>query len=187
MQVAIWGGALCETAVILARDYPSHPVALEIVKYLVPGPVSSINRIGISPVFLAGCGVALVSGYLRILCFRELGKLFTYELTIRDGHKLVTSGPYAIVRHPSYTTLIMGVVAVGVTHAARGSWFRECGVAGTTLGRGIAWAFFSWMVYGAFNLTARAPHEDAILKGEFGKEWEDYARRVPYRLIPGIY
>ena len=140
-----------------------------------------------SPAFLAGCGVAMATGYLRILCFRELGKLFTYELTIRDGHRLVTSGPYAVVRHPSYTMLIVGIYSIAITHAARGSWFRECGVARTTLGKSIGLAFLFFMVHGTFNLVARAPNEDEILRKEFGKEWEDYARRVPYRLIPGIY
>ncbi|KAH9836291.1 uncharacterized protein C8Q71DRAFT_708626 [Rhodofomes roseus] len=187
LKVVIWGGAFCETAVILARAYPSHTLAQQVIEHLVWGPASSINRVGISPLFLAGCGIATVSGYLRILCFRALGQLFTYEITIRDGHRLVTSGPYSVVRHPSYTTLMLGVTAVGLTHMAPGSWFRECGLAETTLGKAIAWGYLAWMMYGMFNLTARTPQEDAILKKEFGKEWEEYARRVPYRLIPGIY
>lgn len=44
-----------------------------------------------------------IGGAIRIACYRELGRLFTYELTIREKHRLVTSGPYSIVRHPSYS------------------------------------------------------------------------------------
>ncbi|KZT69998.1 hypothetical protein DAEQUDRAFT_668479 [Daedalea quercina L-15889] len=187
MKFAILGGAVCETAVVLARAFPSHPLSQEVTKRLIWGPASSVARVGISPMFLAGCGVATIAGYIRIRCFRELGKLFTWELTVRDGHKLVTSGPYSVVRHPSYTTLLLGVTAIGLTHAAPGSWYRESGLAGTTLGKGLAWVYFAWMAYAAVNLAARAPQEDEILKKQFGKEWEDYARRVPYRLIPGIY
>jgi len=187
LKVVIWVGAFCETAVILARAYPAHPLAQDVVKRLVWGPVASINRIGASPLFLVGCGVATLSGYLRILCFRALGRLFTYEITIRENHRLVTSGPYSIIRHPSYTTLLVGVTAAGLTHAAPGSWFRECGLASTTLGKAIAWSYLLWVAHGTVNLTARTPEEDTILKREFGEEWEEYARRVPYRLIPGIY
>ncbi|CAF4350854.1 unnamed protein product, partial [Rotaria sordida] len=31
-----------------------------------------------------------------------LGAFFTFELTIRSTHKLIKTGPYAYVRHPSY-------------------------------------------------------------------------------------
>ncbi|KAH9932998.1 uncharacterized protein B0H18DRAFT_856454, partial [Fomitopsis serialis] len=76
-----------ETAVILAGAYPSHPFAQDAVKHLIWGSAASINRIGASPLFFVGCGVATASGYLRILCFRALGQLFTYDITIRDGHR----------------------------------------------------------------------------------------------------
>lgn len=34
---------------------------------------------------------------------------------------------------------------------------------------------------------ARIPMEDAMLRKQFGQEWEEWARRVPYALIPGVY
>ncbi|KAI0056943.1 hypothetical protein BV25DRAFT_1831727 [Artomyces pyxidatus] len=122
---------------------------------------------------------------LRVVCFRELGKHFTYELSIRDKHKLVTSGPYSIVRHPSYTAL--GLVYVGFTCStlARGMWWTESGMHQTLGGRvtGLTWC--SVLVYMTF-IALRAIKEDAMLHVEFGEEWEEYAARVPYRYVPWL-
>ena len=43
------------------------------------------------------CGVAL-----RMWAIATLGRLFTYDVAIQAGHRVVTSGPYRWVRHPSY-------------------------------------------------------------------------------------
>ncbi|KAF9644887.1 hypothetical protein BDM02DRAFT_829359, partial [Thelephora ganbajun] len=42
---------------------------------------------------------------LRLFSFRTLGRHFTYQLAILPSHKLVTTGPYAYIRHPSYVAL----------------------------------------------------------------------------------
>ncbi|KAH7884185.1 hypothetical protein F5I97DRAFT_1669120 [Phlebopus sp. FC_14] len=43
---------------------------------------------------------------------------------------LITSGPYAVVRHPSYTGFILCVLGVLVVHGSPGSWLRTSGVLG---------------------------------------------------------
>lgn len=37
------------------------------------------------------------------------------------------------------------------------------------------------------NIPRRMPVEDEILRSEFGKEWDEWAKAVPYRLFPWIY
>ncbi|KAL9932586.1 hypothetical protein V8E36_008703 [Tilletia maclaganii] len=56
--------------------------------------------------------VAGIGGALRIWCYRELRHFFTFTLAVLDGHKVISSGPYAYVRHPSYTGLFL--VATGL-------------------------------------------------------------------------
>ena len=34
---------------------------------------------------------------------------------------------------------------------------------------------------------ARVPKEDTALRNQFGKKWDDWAKRVPYAIIPGIF
>jgi protein-S-isoprenylcysteine O-methyltransferase Ste14 len=74
------------------------------------------------------------------------------------GHRLITSGPYALVRHPMYT---------GVFLAAIGSLL----------------IYFTWT---ALFLTCFAPltmvralREEKVLAAEFGEEWQEYRERVP--------
>lgn len=40
---------------------------------------------------------------LRAWSMRILGRLFTFDIGIRSGHKILKEGPYAYIRHPSYT------------------------------------------------------------------------------------
>jgi len=74
------------------------------------------------------------------------------------GHQLVTRGPFAIVRHPMYTGLLL---------AAFGSLL----IAPT-------WTTLAFAC--CAPLTAvRARREEAVLAAEFGEEWREYCRRVP--------
>jgi protein-S-isoprenylcysteine O-methyltransferase Ste14 len=83
--------------------------------YLEEAPVS--NKIKLTPLFVLGCLLSSFGAAIRILSYRALGHMFTFEMTIRRGHKLVTTGPYAWVRHPGYTGLLCFVVGVFGCHA----------------------------------------------------------------------
>lgn len=130
----------------------------------------------------------MISGSLiRLSCYRILGRLFTWDLTIKDDHKLVTSGPYAVVRHPSYTGgVIIGIGAV-LCYLGKGSWFFSYGGLETFWGKllAVAWAFLSLSV--PLLLLGRVNVEDEVLHEQFGEEWVAYARRTPYKLIPFVY
>ena len=45
----------------------------------------------------------------------------------------------------------------------------------------------AWVLAIPTTLSARTPTEDEILHRKFGDEWEAYAKRTPYRLIPFVY
>lgn len=50
------------------------------------------------------------SGFaFRLWCFNTLGRFFTFEVTIRNDHRLVDSGPYSVLIHPSYTGQFIGI------------------------------------------------------------------------------
>lgn len=52
--------------------------------------------------------------------------------------------------------------------------------------RTLGMAFSIWIVFTVVGLLVRAPREDDTLKAKFGKEWEAYRDRVPWRFIPYI-
>ena len=178
---------ICESAVILAAHRPEAPLADGILAFLVRGPVDKILNVRITPWWLAGCTLMLCGASLRLWCYRALGRLFTYELTVKKDHTLVTSGPYAVVRHPAYTGVLPLSVGALTLHFSPGSWYREC------IGWDTVWSKMFTVLWGAemlgisLMLLLRVNMEDEVLRKEFGQTWDAYARKTPYKLIPFVY
>ncbi|KAI0076360.1 hypothetical protein K474DRAFT_1663011 [Panus rudis PR-1116 ss-1] len=155
--------------------------------YLLPNSAPDIaERLRLTPVFIAGSISIISSALLRLLCFRTLGKYFTFNLAIVKDHKLITNGPYAIVRHPAYLGMIIYAVGLYLTQFGKGSWWRESGISNTKMGYMLS-ACMGMIACGFGLLLGRIPKEDFVLRNEFGNEWDEWAKRVPYKLIPGIY
>ena len=118
-----------------------------------------------------GGGYALAGVALAGILFTwwgriHLGRLWSSAITRKEGHRVVDSGPYAIVRHPIYTGLIAAIVA---TAAAQATVSGLIGAALVAVGLG---------------LKARA--EERFLTAELGPEaYGPYCRRVPM-LVPFI-
>jgi protein-S-isoprenylcysteine O-methyltransferase Ste14 len=82
------------------------------------------------------------------------------------GHRVVDTGPYALVRHPGYAGMIPMVPLSGL---ALGSWLAAA----------------VGLIYSAL-IFRRVLFEDAYLRANLAG-YVDYARRVRYRLVPGIW
>jgi protein-S-isoprenylcysteine O-methyltransferase Ste14 len=80
------------------------------------------------------------------------------------GHRLITRGPYAIVRHPMYTGLILA--AIGSLPLYQ-TW--------TTV----------FLTVCSLGVIRRALREEEVLSKKFGTEWAEYCRRVPM-LLPRL-
>jgi protein-S-isoprenylcysteine O-methyltransferase Ste14 len=60
-----------------------------------------------TPAEAVAAAVCAAGTALRAWCFTTLGRLFTYEVGIRSEHELISSGPYTLLLHPSYTGAAM--------------------------------------------------------------------------------
>ncbi|KAK0478055.1 hypothetical protein EDD18DRAFT_1312611 [Armillaria luteobubalina] len=141
----------------------------------------------ITPSFLIGTGLAIAGAQLRLACYRTLGHLFTFEMAIRKDHELITTGPYAYVRHPAYAGLLMTMAGEAVIQCSRGSWLQECRLVEMLAMKVYLSVLISPMLLLTYSSTMRGWHEDAILKEKFGDDWTEWAMKTPYRLIPFIY
>jgi len=141
----------------------------------------------ISVTFILGWFLVTIGGLFRLLCYVKLGRFFTFELAIRQQHKLITDGPYAWVRHPSYTSVIALFIGGAVCMFGPGSWFWQGGWVDSVGGSISAMLFVASTVQIITSFFSRMKAEDMMLKREFGTQWDDWKRRVPYRLVPGIY
>lgn len=166
---------------------------LEIAAILQPFGTPTANvldacnsKLHLSPTFILAMCFSLLGAYGRRICMRLLGPLFTGHLSLRDGHHLITTGPYSIVRHPSYTALYVQSAGIITIHAAAGSWYRECMPTRGWLSfivYVVAW-FPLWRII--VTIPRRSGIEDKALKLKFGKEWEEWAERVRYTFVPGV-
>ena len=136
---------------------------------------------------IIGMVLIISGGLLRVQCYRTLGRLFTFDLTFRKGHQLVTTGPYSIVRHPSFTGFFLMYIGTILWFTSSGGWLRESGVLGTLPGSTVAFGIMAVASGVSASLCRRVVLEDELLKDKFKQEWEDWARRVPYVFIPWVY
>ncbi len=117
----------------------------------------------------AWAGVVAIVGSLVLfrLTHKQLGRMWSITLEMREGHKLVTDGLYAHVRHPMYSSFALFALAQLLLVQ---NWVA--GPAGL-IGFGIL--FFM-----------RVPEEERVMIETFGDEYRAYMRRTA-RIIPWIY
>ena len=136
---------------------------------------------------MAGCLLGIAGGLLRMSCHTSLGRFFTWEIGLREDHQLVTTGPYKYVRHPSYSGWVLLLVGHYLLLSSNGSLFVEARLWDTTLGRVAACASMAHLTWVTAGLLYRTRTEDEMLRKEFREEWDAWAKRTPYRVVPFVY
>jgi protein-S-isoprenylcysteine O-methyltransferase Ste14 len=113
-------------------------------------------------------GVVLYAagGALRIWPVYVLGNRFSGLVAIQPGHTLLTTGIYGVIRHPSYLGLLVNAFGWGLA-------FRS-------------WAGVLLAALLVPLLLARIRSEEALLRAQFGAEYDAYCARTS-RLIPGVF
>ncbi len=133
-------------------------------------PLTSRLQIAIFPEnrLLSLPGLALSAlGYLLIFWSGvALGRMYSAEVTIQKDHRLVTGGPYRLVRHPRY----LGILCVALGMAL---------IFHTWIGLGVTLASMGLLLW-------RIRDEEALLSREFGEAWVNYCH-CSWRLVPYLY
>ncbi|KAH0834107.1 hypothetical protein J3R83DRAFT_11395 [Lanmaoa asiatica] len=197
----MWSWAFLEGSVLFALSGYCPPVLSRPVLHVLLPSTTTSDPTALTASFLVGTLLTLAGALLRVHCYHILGPRFTFELSIRRSHVLVTDGVYGVVRHPSYTGAIALAVGWLLCMLDRRGWVMAvCAgpIAATGGGDGdgsgnvivtgvwaCGWATALAMLY---VLTfKRMINEDAMLEKNFGEEWRAWAKRVPCYLIPGVY
>ncbi|MBV9567571.1 MAG: isoprenylcysteine carboxylmethyltransferase family protein [Hyphomicrobiales bacterium] len=113
-------------------------------------------------------GVVLFAagGALRLWPVFVLGQRFSGLVAIQHGHRLVTDGIYATIRHPSYLGLLI-----------------------SSLGWALVFRSLVGVLLAALMIPpilARIRAEESLLNSHFGQEYETYSSRTA-RLLPGVF
>ncbi|MDQ3674330.1 MAG: isoprenylcysteine carboxylmethyltransferase family protein [Gemmatimonadota bacterium] len=116
--------------------------------------------------FAAGILLMVLGSLLRRYCWTTLGDYFTGDVQVRAGQPVIRTGPYRLVRHPSYT-------------------------GGTLMQAGVGLALCNWASLVLLTVTAivtyvyRVRIEEAAMLGTLGEPYRDYMRESK-RFIPYV-
>lgn len=114
-----------------------------------------------------GIVVILAGVWLRRKTSEEMGRHFTVRIQSSEGHEIVQSGPFRVIRHPSYSSL--GLIALGTALSTRSP-------------AALAAAVLVWLPAAGVRIA----REEAFLSERFGAAYDEYARRT-WRLVPGVF
>jgi protein-S-isoprenylcysteine O-methyltransferase Ste14 len=171
--VVLWLLAAAWSARTVARESSASRLAYSVLMaagwfllFIRPGRIGSIGR----PLFplaqwIAWLGVVLTTiglgftGWARI----QIGRFWSGTVTLKEGHELVRSGPYAVTRHPIYTGLLLALIGTWLTRETL------AGILGLTL-----------VILG---IVLKVRLEERLLLSHFGDAYREYRARVP-ALIP---
>ncbi|KAF8860388.1 hypothetical protein BDZ45DRAFT_588470, partial [Acephala macrosclerotiorum] len=130
----------------------------------------------------------LISGQILLLSFNKLGPTSNFQLT--TPKKLITTGLYSWLQHPSYTATFVIVLTNGALfqrpNGVAACWLQKSIRPTLENGRLIGGlTYLLAAVVGCWALAKRVRNEEAVLKRTFGTEWEEYHKRTK-RFIPGV-
>ena len=116
---------------------------------------------------VAGVALFVVGLLLRWWAIVTLGRFFTVDVTIEKDHELVERGPFRLVRHPSYTGVLLAFVGFALS-------LRNWGALLVVL----------VPIFAAF--VHRMNVEEEALSRALGSRYAEYMTRTK-RLVPGVY
>jgi protein-S-isoprenylcysteine O-methyltransferase Ste14 len=152
-----------------SRTWQAIPLIVGGALVILPDPVRPALLPDMSSVgYVQFAGFAmLVAGLLFSVWARvHLGTNWSVSVTLKDGHELIRTGPYALVRHPIYTGCLVALIGSAMIG---GTWRGALGVA---------------LIFASLACKVRV--EENWLTGHFGEAYVRYRREVA-ALIPGIY
>jgi protein-S-isoprenylcysteine O-methyltransferase Ste14 len=132
---------------------PAFPIPILNARFLPPG----------SWPFWLGAALTADGLLFAVWVRRHLGTNWSRAVTIKQGHELITTGAYAVVRHPIYTGLLLALLGSAI---ARAEW------------RGLLAVLLAFI-----TLYRKLKLEESWLHSQFGASYDAYSRRVA-ALIP---
>jgi len=116
--------------------------------------------------FWVGAALTVVGLLFAVWARQHLGSNWSRSVTIKQGHELITTGPYALVRHPIYTGILTGFLGTAIAFSqVRG--------------------FIAFVVI-FLVLWAKLRMEEKWMRSQFGETYATYAHRTA-ALVPYLF
>lgn len=119
------------------------------------------------PVFIVGLAIVILGIALRQWAVLALGAFFTVQVQVHGGQTVVDTGPYRLVRHPSYAAILVSFTGIGV---ALENWLSLIVI----------------LVVPTIGLVVRIRVEERALLDALGEPYREFSRSRA-RLIPKVW
>lgn len=146
---------------IILLSYPFF-----VLVFLMPGLDRRFGWSEVPTAVVIVADVVMVSGYFLFFLVMRENSYASRVIEVAQGQKVISTGPYALIRHPLYAGALMMYVAM-------------------PLALGSFWAVIPALAIVPL-IVARIINEESVLEKELDG-YAKYTRRVRYRLIPGIW
>ena len=114
--------------------------------------------------YYLGISLMLLGVVVRQWAIAVLGRFFTLTVKVAEDHKVIDKGPYKVIRHPSYTGVLITFLGLGFAVQSAGALLVLLTLYGISFGY-------------------RMSVEERTLLAELGKDYGDYMKRTK-RIIP---
>jgi len=140
-------------------------VLLSTTRIPLPWLYLQLWPVGLWPFWL-GAAVTIAGLLFAVWAREHLGSNWSRSVTIKQGHELITTGPYAVVRHPIYTGILAGFLGMAIAISQV---------------RGFI-AFV--LIFLAFWIKLRI--EEQWMRSQFGEAYATYAQQTA-ALVPYLF
>ena len=134
--------------------------------FLVPGFDKRFGWSSVPVWLILLADVFVLAAFLLNFLVIRVNSYASRIVEIQEGQKVITTGPYTLVRHPMYTSIILIMLA-------------------TPIALGSTWGVLPNIPF-IFLLAARAKNEEELLVDEL-TGYREYMQKTRYRLFPGIW
>jgi len=144
-------------------------ITLSITAAFMAPYIAPFARIGLRPelVFYGAMTLFWFGIVFRLWAILTLGRFFRTKVFVLEDHRLVTGGPYRVLRHPAYCGAILTITGLGL---AMGNWLSALG------------AFVCMLLAYAWRIHV----EEKALRARFGAAFDKHRRRT-WALIPFVW
>jgi len=134
--------------------------------FVIPGLDRRFGWSDVPAMAVVAADALVLAGYAGFAWVLRVNSWASRLVEVQQGQRAVTAGPYAFVRHPMYSAVLVMFLA---TPVALGSW----------------WALIPALLLVPI-LAARIRHEEALLLREL-EGYREYTQTRAYRLVPGLW
>lgn len=139
---------------------------LSLLTFILPGFDHRFGWSNIPAVIVILADLLVIAGYVFIVFVLRENSYAARTVTVEEGQKVISTGPYSLVRHPMYLGYIVFFV---MSPIALGSW----------------WAVLPALLVIPL-MVFRLLNEETVLSRELDG-YQDYMKKTRYHLLPGIW